>query len=202
MSRNYEDIYNKSIVGERKQVNRKRKKSKITDYKQFAKALLTIALASTIVGKGVSVTVDKYSRDKELSDANDYMRTKIVTYLEKSNLNYSVLENKIMFENDQEKLDNFVGLLKDDGFKRDEIFYMVSQVCDKKDFDNIVKTYGYDDSNDFLYENYFSGSLSDNGETYLSKYGDMKKFENNVELDYVESVNDLIEMEENKGLNR
>lgn len=202
MSKNYDSFYEKCTSGESVRVNRKRKNNKITDYKKFARALLILALTLTVGGKGISIIGDKLSRDKELSEANNYMRTKIVTYLENSGLKYSVLEDKIIFENDQEKLDNFVKSLKADGFSRDEVFYMVSQVCDKKDFDNVVKTYGYDDSQDFLDENYISGSLSNNGQTYLSKYGDMKVFENNIERDYVESVNELKEMEENKGLNR
>lgn len=202
MSNNYNDIYSRSLNGERRHVVKKRKKTKIVDYKKFAKSLLIIALALVVGGKGVSIISDKISRDIALNRANDYMRTKIVAYLENSDLAYSVLDDKIIFENDQDKLNKFVELLKTDGFSRDEIFYMVSQVCEQKDFDNIVKTSAWKDSEDFLVDNYPSGELSSDGKTYLTKYGDMRKFENNVELDYVESVNDLKEIEENKGLNR
>ena len=202
MSKENDSFYERCTSGGSIKASRKRKKIKITDYKKFVRALLIFLLSIIIAGKGISIISDKISRDKQLSDANNYMKIKIVTYLENSDLKYSVLEDKVIFENDQDKLKKFIELLKSDGFSRNEIFYMVSQICDKKDFDNIVKVYGYDDSDDFLYENYFDGQLSDSGETYLSKYGDMKKFENNVELDYVESVNDIKEMEENKGLNR
>lgn len=202
MSKNYDDIYQKSMSGEPVRVVKRRKKTKITDYKKFARALLILAVAVVVGGKGISIIGDKIARDNELSAANDYMRTKIVTYLEKSDLNYSVLGDKIIFENDQAKLEDFISLLRIDGFDRDEIFYMVSQVCDKKDFDNIVKTYGYDDSQDFLNRNYFKVEPSSSGEYGIAKPGDMKVFENNIEEEYVESVNELMESEENKGLNR
>lgn len=201
MLKNYNDIYSRSLNGERRQVIKKRKKIKIVDYKKFAKSLLIIALALVVGGKGISIISDKISRDIDLNKANDYMRTKIVTYLENSDLNYSVLEDKIIFENDQDKLNKFVELLKTDGFSRDEIFYMVSQVCEKNDFDNIVHTYGWESADEFLYDKYSKKTLSSVG-GIIGRTGSYRMFENNVELDYVESVNDLKEMEENKGLNR
>ena len=201
MSQNYNDIYYRSLNGEKRHVIKKRKKTKIVDYKKFAKSLLIIALALVVGGKGVSKISDKISRDIALNRANEYMRTKIVTYLENSDLDYSVLDDKIIFENDQDKLNKFVELLKTDGFSRDEIFYMVSQVCEQKDFDNIVKTSAWKDSEDFLYDRYSEKTLSSRGEI-IGGTGSYGMFENNVELDYVESVNDLKEMEENKGLNR
>ena len=202
MSNDFNDVYNKSMSGEPVRIQKKRKKTKAEIYTRRVVSLLTLAGIITVSFFGTGMVKDKVSRDRKLSQANDYMRTKIVTYLDKSNLEYSVLQDKIIFENDQKKLNKFVELLKADGFSRDEIFYMVSQLGDKNEFDNIVKTSGWEDSDDFLREKYFTGEVSSSGETYLSKYGDMRKFENNVELDYVESVNDLIEMEESKGLNR
>lgn len=200
------NIYEKSLNGERKVISRKRKKMLKINYKNLVKYLLITATVLIIGIKGTSFAFEKISdkvlRDKALDDANQYMRTKIVTYLEDSGLEYSVLGDKIIFENDQDKLTEFVKMLINDGFSRDEVFYMVSQVCDKKDFDNIVKTGGWENSDEFLEDKYFSGKLSSSGESYITKYGDMEKFENNVEVGYVESVNDLIEIEESKGLNR
>jgi len=202
MSYNYDKIYQNSTSGERQHIRRKRKKMKRTDFKKLSRAILVLALAIGITIGGVSKITDKIVRDNKLNDANDYMRTKIVTYLENSDLQYSVLEDKIIFEKDYEKIRDFVDSLENDGFSRDEVIYMVSQVCDKKDFDNITQAYGYENSQDFLDENYITGTLSSSGKTYLQKWGDMKVFENNVEMDYVESVDDLKETEENKGLNR
>jgi len=79
---------------------------------------------------------------------------------------------------------------------------MVSQICSQKEFENIVKAYGYNDSQEFLDDNYITGTLSDNGNTYLQKWGDIDVFENNMEVSYLESVNDLMQSEKNKGLNR
>lgn len=202
MSNNYDRIYQNSTSGDRIHVRRKRKKMRRIDFKKLSRAILVLALAIGITVVGVNKVTDKIVRDNKLDDANDFMRTKIVTYLENSDLAYSVLEDKIIFEKDDEKIHNFVDSLEKDGFSRDEVIYMVSQVCDKKDFDNITQAYGYDDSQDFLDENYITGTLSSSGKTYLQKWGDMKVFENNVEMDYVESVDDLKMSEENKGLNR
>lgn len=202
MSYDSDRIYQNSISGSKQQVSRKRKKMKKIDFKKLARAILILALTLGLTVAGVSKLIDKNIRDNKLNDANNYMRTKIVTYLENSDLDYSVLEDKIIFEKDNEKIRNFVDSLETDGFSRDEVIYMVSQVCDKKDFDNITQAYGYDDSQDFLDDNYIKGTLSSNGETYLQKWGDKKVFENNVELDYIESVEELKENEENKGLNR
>jgi len=202
MSNNYDRIYQNSTSGDRIHVRRKRKKMRRIDFKKLSRAILVLALAIGITVVGVNKVTDKIVRDNKLDAANDFMRTKIVTYLENSDLAYSVLEDKIIFEKDDEKIHNFVDSLEKDGFSRDEVIYMVSQVCDKKDFDNITQAYGYDDSQDFLDENYITGTLSSSGKTYLQKWGDMKVFENNVEMDYVESVDDLKMSEENKGLNR
>lgn len=202
MSNNYDRIYQNSTSGDRIHVRRKRKKMRRIDFKKLSRAILVLALAIGITVVGVNKVTDKIVRDNKLDAANDFMRTKIVTYLENSDLAYSVLEDKIIFEKDDEKIHNFVDSLEKDGFSRDEVIYMVSQVCDKKDFDNITQAYGYDDSQDFLDENYITGTLSSSGKTYLQKWGDMKVFENNVEMDYVESVDDLKMSEENRGLNR
>lgn len=202
MSYDSDRIYQNSISGSKQQVSRKRKKMKKIDFKKLARAILILALTLGLTVAGVSKLIDKNIRDNKLNDANNYMRTKIVTYLENSDLDYSVLEDKIIFEKDNEKIRNFVDSLETDGFSRDEVIYMVSQVCDKKDFDNITQAYGYDDSQDFLDDNYIKGTLSSSGNTYLQKWGDKKVFENNVELDYIESVEELKENEENKGLNR
>ena len=202
MSNNYDRSYQNSTSGDRIHVRRKRKRMRRIDFKKLSRAILVLALAIGITVAGVNKVTDKIVRDNKLDAANDFMRTKIVTYLENSDLAYSVLEDKIIFEKDDEKIHNFVDSLEKDGFSRDEVIYMVSQVCDKKDFDNITQAYGYDDSQDFLDENYITGTLSSSGKTYLQKWGDMKVFENNVEMDYVESVDDLKISEENKGLNR
>lgn len=202
MSNNYDRIYQNSTSGDRIHVRRKRKRMRRIDFKKLSRAILVLALAIGITVAGVNKITDKIIRDNKLDAANDFMRTKIVTYLENSDLAYSVLEDKIIFEKDDEKIHNFVDALEKDGFSRDEVIYMVSQVCDKKDFDNITQAYGYDDSQNFLDENYITGTLSSSGKTYLQKWGDMKVFENNVEMDYVESVDDLKISEENKGLNR
>lgn len=195
-------FYNKCMDGERVQVKRKRKRISVIDFKKLSRTFLIIALSVGITIGGINIVTDKIIRDNKLDSANDYMRTKIVTYLENSGLNYSVLEDKIIFEKDSEKIRDFVELLKKDNFSRDEVIYMVSQVCDEKDFDNITQAYGYDDSQDFLDENYVAGTLSSDGKTLISKWGDMNVFENNVEMDYVESVDELKTKEENKGLNR
>ena len=166
------------------------------------RGMIIIALAFGLVTIGGIKLTDKIIRDYNVNAANDYMRTKIVTYLEDSDLDYSVLKDKIIFENDGEKIRGFVDSLIKDGFSRDEVIYMVSQICSQKEFDNIVKAYGYNDSQEFLDDNYITGTLSDNGNTYLQKWGDIDVFENNMEVSYLESVNDLMQSEKNKGLNR
>ena len=69
------------------------------------------------------------------------------------------------------------------------------------------ETKGYENIDDYLYKNYPSGELSNNGSTYLYKHGDEKVFENNVELNYINHVQNLQDnaekvIEENKGMVR
>lgn len=195
-------IYKNSLDDKVIHIQRKRKKKRKIDYKRLLIALLVLASTVVLSVNTIGKLVDKSNRDKKLAAANDYMRTKIVYYLEKNDLDYSVLEDKILIENNQKKLDNLVHTLTNDGFEEDEVFYMISQICDEKDFDNIVKTYGYEDSKDFLRDRYPVTEVTDSGELITHKYGDMKVFENNIESDYVESVDYIKEMEESKGLNR
>lgn len=197
-----ENFYNKCIDGKKEHVKKQRKHLKIVDYKKLMRGMIIIALAFGLVTIGGIKLTDKIIRDYNVNAANDYMRTKIVTYLEDSDLDYSVLKDKIIFENDGEKIRGFVDSLIKDGFSRDEVIYMVSQICSQKEFDNVVKAYGYNDSQEFLDDNYITGTLSDNGNTYLQKWGDIDVFENNMEVSYLESVNDLMQSEKNKGLNR
>lgn len=196
------DFYNNCLSGETLHVKKKRKNIKVLDFKKLVRSFLVFAMTVIIGVTGVKVGHDKIIRDKKLSNANDYMATKIVSYLEKSNLNYSVLEDKIIFEKDNDKIKNLVNSLVKDGFSRDEVFYMISQVCEDKEFDNVTQAFGYEDSQDFLDKNYVDGVLSSTGQTYYMSWGDADVFENNIESKYVESVEELKEMEENKGLNR
>jgi len=195
-------FYNNCMNGETIHVKKKRKSIKVKDYKKLARSVLVLAITIIVATAGFNKGYDKYLRDQKLANANEYMSTKIVTYLEKSNLNYSVLEDKIIFEKDNEKIKNLVNSLIKDGFSRDEVFYMVSQVCEDKEFDNVAQAYGYENAQDFLDKNYIDGVLSSTGQTYYMSWGDEDVFENNIESKYVESVEELKEMEENKGLNR
>ena len=184
-----DSMYNKSSQGDRKRVVRKNKNIKKDNYKKLAKGMLVVAATLVILVPPLKGEIDT---NNKLKDSNQYMRTKIVSYLEKSDLDYSILEDKIIFENDEEKISKLQKYLYDDGFSKEEILYMISQVCSEKDFDNMAKNYGYESSEEFI-NKYKSSSILDTNEEY---------FEKSVRDEYIEIVDEIIDNEENKGIKR
>lgn len=192
MNYKYESMYNKSSSGKSSRVVRKNKNMKKDKHKKLVKNMLILAV-TFCVGSQVVYGINQENKLKnDLKNSNEYMRTKIVSYLEESGLDYSILEDEIIFENDEEKISDLIRNLTNDGFSKNEILYMISQVCSEKDFDNMAKNYGYESSEEFI-NKYKSGSVLDTNEEY---------FEKKVRDEYIEIVDEIIESEENKGIKR
>ena len=187
---------------------RKRKRKLKANYKiilRNAIIIFTVIAGVKIGGK----VVDSVERRLDLNTANDYMNTKIVSYLEKSDLDYVINKDKklVILDSDSNKINILLNNMKEDGFNINESIYGITKNCDKETINKILKTQGYENIDYYLYKNYPSGELSNNGSTYLYKHGDEKVFENNVELNYINHVQNLQDnaekvIEENKGMVR
>lgn len=162
-----------------------------------------IALAIVILAGGV-----KYLHDKPLIDANNYMSDKVITYLEKSDVDYVITKDGVvLIEEDESKLADLVDVIREDGFDTHQAYYAVSQACGDGALDKIVKAHGYEDAKDFLSQNYFTKELSYDGEGVIGKRSSMKVFENNIESDYIRNVERLQNeaeqiLEQGKGLSK
>ena len=69
------------------------------------------------------------------------------------------------------------------------------------DVSSAVETDGYKDKDNFLYELYTKPTASSSsGETVYNKTGSFRVFENNVQVEYVNKVNEIQNMVEQKSL--
>lgn len=187
-----DSMNDRSVNGKNISVTRKNKTIKKEKHKKLVRNLLVLAATFCIGSQAVYGINQENEIKKELNSSNEFMRTKIVYYLEKSDLDYSILEDEIHFENDEEKLSDFVGYLYEDGFSKNEILYIISKVGGKKDVDNIAKYYGYDNYNEFI-EKFKPGSIVDTKEEFFEKL---------IREEYIETVDEIKESEESKGIKR
>lgn len=157
--------------------------------------VVTLIIGLTSIGSKV---VDWGTRTYDLHKANDYMSHKIVSYLEKSDVDYALVDgSKItILEKDSEKLSNLCESLEKDGFTREESFYVVFKACGEDSLDKVVTTVGYSGASDFI-------SDYKDPETKVPGYD---VFENIVEgggyVNKVEQIKDaeIAKIEQSKGI--
>lgn len=214
-NKSYEDYYNKvagntlrSRGAQTVRGKKGRKRTSKAKYRKKLRNLILTAGAILVIIQGISYVDNYFDRKKELNEALDFMSVKIVSYLEQANVDYAINADKsiVILDEDMEDLSTLSSIIQKDGFSRDETFYIVSKICGDKAFDKIVQTSGYENSDDFLRSNYFSGPLSSSGETFLAKYPDENEFENNVEVNVVKNIKSLqgqsSKKVDSKGMNK
>lgn len=152
------------------------------------KKIISLLIALSVIAGSYNFVYQPIKREKALADANDYMSTKIVSYLDTAGIDYSILSHKSIFIDDNlDKISTLYNIMEQDGFVRDEIYYAISKVCGEQAFDKVVQVNGYKNSKDYLMNNYFENQVNDQG-VVVARYISPKRFENNVQEGYVKNV--------------
>ena len=172
---------------------------KVKRLKRVASRLLIVVMLVLGLVKGVDFTVDYVSRHIAYNNALEDFRPKLVQYLTESNVDFAISkDNKIVILDDN--LENYqklqTTLSEKVGLSSHESVYVLSEICGEDAFNKSVQAMGYDDSYEFLGDNYFSGPLSISGNTFLGKYPDKKKFENNQEASVYKKITELQQKDE------
>lgn len=175
---------------------RKRKKVLKINYKTIVRNSIIIIVI--IAGAKFKAPIE---RRIDLSKANDYMSKKIVYYIEQCQLEYEIDKNNniAILDKDENKISNLLTLMEKDNFKQNEALYGISKTTDSRSFDKVLNTIGYTNEGDFLRKNYLSNPGG------IDEIGDKDKFENNVEVGYVNNIKKLQSnaekiIEEKRGL--
>ena len=182
-----------------KQENYRLKKEKKD---RFLKRINTLLLLAAIIA-GLSFAIPKVVRQHNLDSANKYMKQQINFVCPE--LDRGVLSDGTVYlfdnsENDLHKLSE--ELINEFGFSRDCAIYCISKHYGDDAFDKVVRSYGYDGKDSFLYELYSrSTSISSSGETVYAKEGSYKNFEENVQVEFVNKVSEIKEFMDNKKIN-
>ena len=186
-----------------KQENYRLKKEKKD---RFLKRINTLLLLAAIIAglsfaipKGIDIGVRQYN----LVSAIKYMDKQInfvCPELDRGVLSDGTICLFDNSENDLHKLSE--ELINKYGFSRDCAIYCISRKYGDIAFDKVVRSYGYDGKETFLYELYSSPtSISSSGETVYAKEGSYRVFENNVQEEFVNKVSEIKEFMDNKNIN-
>lgn len=198
-----------------KRTSKEKRELKIKRLKKRASKFLIIVMVILGVIKGVDYTVDYASRHIAYNNTLEEFKPKLVRYLTEADVDFAISkDNKIVIlDNNLEDFKKLQIVLNDEvGLDSHQTAYVLDKICGEDAFNKSVQAIGYDDGEDFLEENYFSGALSSSGNTYYSKYPDKKKFNNNQEASVHAKLTDLQEKDEakiqeylnsqNKGMNK
>lgn len=170
----------------------KHNRKKINIIKMIQHWIIILVVLITMVFGG-NYAVDKISRDRALDNAIEYMSSRLVSYLERADVNYTINKDKTItiLDDDREKMKDLCEQMENDGFTTHGAYYVVSEVCGEEGFNKIVQEGGYKSGYDFLINNYFIGSYSSDGDTCYFKLPAPRKFENGVESNVVGTVEGL-----------
>lgn len=171
-------------------VEQKRENIKKNEYRNHMIAFLIVATIA-IGYLGVRL-VDWISRENDIKEADQFMDQKIVSIYEEGKVAYTLSDGKvILMEEDYAQVIELSKIFEEKGFDSHEFLYAVYKTGGIESLDRAVKGLGYRDVHHFLYERYRD---PDTGQ------GSLNRFLNNNEVGYVESVNDLKELEASKGM--
>lgn len=165
--------------------------------------LLCGTLAVTVVAStayGFNSGVNHLKNEKMLNEANKYMNTAINFVC--PDVERGVLADGsivLLDDSSQAYYELCEELQNKYNMSRDCAIYAIAKQYGDDAFDKVVKHYGYNDKDDFLYELYaLPTSLSSSGDTVYTKAPSFKVFENNVQVEYVNKVNDVKKLMEQK----
>lgn len=184
-----------------KTISKSKHNMKVKKLKDKGKRLLVILMILLGLVVGVNKTMDHISRHRDYKQNVEFCSTYFPEFCAKADVKFAIDEDKniVLLEDDNEKIEKLYSVMEEEiNLKKSHDFVLLmKKVCGEEGFDKSSQVIGYDDSKDFLVNNYFSGPLSSNGETLLAKYPDEKKFENNRE----ESLNKTLKDFKTKKLN-
>lgn len=179
--------------------NKNRNKLRIRKMICTATVLATVAVGASY---GVHVGFEHLKNESALNSANKYMASEINYVC--PNIERGVLsDGSVVFLDNNDK--NYYAICESLQSKynmsRDCAIYTIAKNYGDEAFSKVVTNYGYRDKDNFLYELYAKPtSISSSGETVYSKEGSFKVFENNVQVEYVNKVNEIQNMVEQKSL--
>lgn len=165
---------------------RVRKTTKKTT-KNNAEKIALIALgiaASALTVKLIGLDTAIINQHK-LNQANKYMQTKIEDYLQEATVGYIKRGDNISLTEEKIPLTTLVDVLKQDGFTTHEAYYAIDKTCGVDDFKKVLMANGEGSMANFL-DSYY----------VIDGHGDFNCFENNVQVGYVEKVEELKNSEE------
>lgn len=170
-------------------IKKKKRKDKVE------KAIVNLLTAAIVVGAiyiAAPLAKEAIVNEIELQKANKYMDTAldfIATDLDRAVLSDGKV---VLFSTDAESLRKIADELElEFGISRDCALYCISEKYGKEAFDKVVTTYGYENSEEFLYKLYPKKI-----DGYKS--GDYKSFENNVQVELSEKVQLIKEIIDSK----
>lgn len=185
--------------------NRVRRDSKNRNKLRIRNMICAATLLATVsVGAsyGVHVGFEHLNNESALNNANKYMANEINYVC--SDVERGVLsDGTVVFLDNDDK--NYYAICEElrnkYNMSRDCAIYAIAKKYGDEAFNKVVTNYGYKDKDNFLYELYAkSTSISSSGETTYNKKGSFRVFENNVQVEYVNKVNEIQNMVEQKSL--
>lgn len=179
--------------------SKNRNKLRIRNMICTATVLATVAVGASY---GVHVGFEHLKNESALNSANKYMASEINYVC--PNIERGVLsDGSVVFLDNNDK--NYYAICESLQSKynmsRDCAIYTIAKNYGDEAFNKVVTNYGYKDKDNFLYELYAKPtSISSSGETVYNKTGSFRVFENNVQVEYVNKVNEIQNMVEQKSL--
>lgn len=174
-----------------KRTSKSKHNLKVKRLKRAASRLLIIVMLLLGLIKGIDYTVDYASRHIAYKNALEDFRPKLVQCLTEADVDFVVSKENgiVILDNNLENYQKLQTTLSEKvGLSSHESAYVLSKICGDDAFEKSVQSMGYDDGEEFLRGNYFSGPLSSSGNTLLAKYPDKKKFENNQEASVYKKI--------------
>lgn len=179
-----EELIRRSTTGRAEVFKAMHRKEKIKKLKQ--RLLMAFLVGSLAIG----MTIYDVNHINE-SEANDFMDTKMVSYLEQSGVPYAVKYNDVdLLIARKDIISRLVERMQQDGFKMNEILYGVRETLGREDADKIAKAYGYLDLEDYI-EKRYTGIIG-------AEMSSEEQFENSSKSGYVDNVTKLMEQEKKK----
>ena len=179
--------------------NKNRNKLRIRN--MICSATLVTAIGFT-GGLATNAGINHLKVEKALSDATKYMSSEI-NYVCPEIERGVLSDGSVIFLDNNDK--NYYAICESLQSKfnmsRDCAIYAIAKKYGNEAFNKVVTNYGYKDKDNFLYELYAKPtSISSSGQTVYNKEGSFRVFENNVQVEYVNKVNEIQNMVEQKSL--
>lgn len=178
-----------------------KKRNKLRIRNMICASTLIAAIGFT-AGLATNAGINHLKLEKALSDATKYMSSEI-NYVCPEIERGVLSDGNVIFLDNNDK--NYYAICESLQSKynmsRDCAIYAIAKKYGDEAFNKVVTNYGYKDKDNFLYKLYTKPtSISSSGQTVYNKEGSFRVFENNVQVEYVNKVNEIQNMVEQKSL--